>query len=169
MAPGVVDEVVNKQVTPQSFRLPDRMAIWIRESGGIVDLKRDGEGMVKKAILFIDLLGVQKMWRHGGAQAVKARIEAFNDFVTSQASFLPHELHREGEYTVVLSGDSASILCQDVEQAIGIGTHFFVQAFYQTKDMKSDPFWLRGAISQWHNQYLTLNSVPRAYLRTWFC
>jgi hypothetical protein len=115
--------------------------------------------MANKAIVFIDLLGVQKMWRQGGAQAVKGRIEEFNQFVNEQVNYLPRELHREGEYTIILAGDSASILCQDFEQAIGIGVHLFVQAFYATNRMPN-PFWLRGAISLWHNQYLTLNSSP---------
>ncbi len=115
--------------------------------------------MANKAILFIDLLGVQKLWLTGGYTAVKDRIQRFNTFVLEQANFLPAQVHREGEYTVILAGDSVSIMCQDFEQAIGMGVHFFVQAFYST-GKTGKPFWLRGAIDRWHNQYLPVNTVP---------
>ena len=68
--------------------------------------------MANRSILYIDLLGVQKMWRQGGATAVSARIEEFNNFVIDQVNHLPHDLHREGEYTVILGGDSVSIMCR---------------------------------------------------------
>jgi hypothetical protein len=115
--------------------------------------------MANKAIVYIDLLGVQKMWKQGGAPAVKARIAEFNAFVTNQVNYLPSYLHREGEYTLILAGDSVSVMCQDFDQAIGIGEHIFVQAFYASRDV-TQPFWLRGAIASWHNQYLTLNTHP---------
>ena len=60
---------------------------------------------------------------------------------------------------MVLSGDSVSVICEDFDQAIGVGIHLFTQAFYDT-DKRELPFWLRGAISRWHNQYLTFNSRP---------
>jgi len=115
--------------------------------------------MANRAIVYIDLLGVQKIWRQGGAPAVKARIAEFSQFVTEQLDYLSADTHREGEYTVILAGDSVSVMCQDYEQAIGIGTHLFVQAFYATRNV-TRPFWLRGAISEWHNQYLTANTKP---------
>lgn len=115
--------------------------------------------MANKAIVHIDLLGVQKMWGEGGASAVKGRIEEFNEFILRQFNYLPPELHRDGEYTVILSGDSVSVMCQDFDQVIGIATHLFVQAFYDT-DKRKQPFWLRGAISTWQNQHLTANTVP---------
>jgi hypothetical protein len=79
--------------------------------------------------------------------------------VFSQINYLTADLHREGEYTVVLTGDSVSVLCQDFDQAIGIGTHLFSQAFYAV-DRFSSPLWLRGAIGRWSNQYLTVNTMP---------
>lgn len=115
--------------------------------------------MANKAVLFVDLLGVQKMWAENGAAAVKNRIDEFNLFILEQINFLPSELHREGEYTVILSGDSVSVMCQDFDQALGIGIHLFMQAFYDS-DKRPRPFWLRGAIARWRNQYLTVNSVP---------
>lgn len=115
--------------------------------------------MAKTAILFLDLLGVQKMWATGGAPMVRLRIDEFNAFVEEQLNFLPATIHRNGDYTVVLQGDSLAVMCQDFDQAIGMGIHFFVQAFYAT-DKMDRPFWLRGAISRWSNQYLTFNSVP---------
>jgi hypothetical protein len=81
--------------------------------------------MAKTAILFIDLLGVQRMWTEGGASAVKLRISEFNDFVVRQFELLPDSLHAEGEYTAILQGDSISIMCKDCNQAIGIGSHLF--------------------------------------------
>ena len=115
--------------------------------------------MAKTAILFIDLLGVQKMWSQEGAVSVKRRIEEYNDFVLQQVNYLPSELHRDGDYTVILAGDSTSVMCEDYDQAIGIGIHLFVQAYYATDKVES-PFWLRGAIARWSNQYLTVNTVP---------
>ena len=115
--------------------------------------------MARVAILYIDLLGVQKMWQAGGAPAVKSRIQKFNEFILKQLEWLPGPLHRQGEYTVILSGDGVAITCQDFDQAIGIGTHLFTQAFYAT-DKVASPFWLRGAISRWSNQYLAINTVP---------
>lgn len=114
--------------------------------------------MAKTAILYVDLLGVQKMWLRGGAPAVRDRIGEFNRFVMDQVNYLPGHLHRDGDYTVILSGDSVAVTCQDYGQAIGIGAHLFSQAFY-AKDV-SHPFWLRGAISGWSNQYLPVNTVP---------
>ena len=99
------------------------------------------------------------MWKSGGAGAVKSRISEFNQFVLNQVNYLPNHLHRDGEYTVILSGDSVSVMCQDFDQAIGIGMHLFVQAFYASREY-SKPFWLRGAIAKWHNQYLTVNTQP---------
>lgn len=113
--------------------------------------------MAKRAILYIDLLGVQKKWSDGGARAVKNRITEFHEFVLHQFNYLPSDLHRDGDYTVLLSGDSVSVLCIDPEQAVGIGSHLFMQAFYAT-NRTSQPFWLRGAISAWNNQNLTVNS-----------
>jgi len=115
--------------------------------------------MARRAILFIDLLGVQKMWSVGGAPQVKARIKEYNDFIVKQLTYLPHDLHRDGEYTAIISGDGVSVSCQDYDQAIGIGIHIFTQAFYYS-DKASTPFWLRGAISKWSNQRLTMNTVP---------
>jgi len=115
--------------------------------------------MANTAILFVDLLGVQKMWVEGGADAVKARINEFNSFVVKQLEFLPADLHKEGEYTAILAADGVSIMCQDFDQAIGIGSHLYVQAFYDT-DKRPQPFWLRGAIGKWHNQYLPMNTQP---------
>ena len=115
--------------------------------------------MARRAILYIDLLGVQKMWADGGWARVRDRIDEFNQFITSQVTYLPTDLHRQGDYTVVLSGDSVSVICEDFDQAIGVGIHLFTQAFYDT-DKRELPFWLRGAISRWHNQYLTFNSRP---------
>lgn len=115
--------------------------------------------MARVAVLYVDLLGVQKMWQHGGAERVKQRIAEFNDFIIEQLDFLPSHLHRDGEYTVILSGDSAAVTCQGFDQAIGIGIHLFTQAFYAS-DRVSTPFWFRGAISRWANQYLTVNTVP---------
>ena len=48
--------------------------------------------MAHKAILLIDLLGVQRMWQQGGAPRVKARITEFNNFVLKQFNFLSSEL-----------------------------------------------------------------------------
>lgn len=76
-----------------------------------------------------------------------------------QLEFLPDALHAEGEYTVILQGDSVSIMCKDCNQAIGIGSHIFTQAFYDTNKRKQ-PFWLRGAIARWSNQYLPINTSP---------
>jgi hypothetical protein len=115
--------------------------------------------VAKTAILYIDLLGVQRMWMQGGAYAVKNRVEEFHEFVTEQLEWLSHDLHRDGEYTAILSGDSVAVTCQDFDQAIGIGIHLFSQAFYAS-DRTSSPFWFRGAISRWSNQYLTVNTVP---------
>ena len=114
--------------------------------------------MASNAILFIDLLGVQKMWVENGAPAVKSRIEEFNNFILDQLNWLPGALHRDGDYRVILSGDSASIVCQDFDQAIGIGVHFFTSAFFAKNVSKA--LWLRGAIERWHNQYLTFNNSP---------
>jgi len=86
--------------------------------------------MANKAIVYIDLLGVGKMWRQAGMSSVRARIAEFNDFVKEQCSCLPSALHRRGEYTVILVGDGVSIMCRDFDQAIGIGCHLFVAAFY---------------------------------------
>jgi hypothetical protein len=99
------------------------------------------------------------MWAGDGASGVKKRIQEFNEFAIEQINYLPGVLHREGEYTVILSGDSVCVMCQDFDQAIGIGCHLMVQAFYDT-NKRSQPFWLRGAISSWRNQYLTLNTQP---------
>lgn len=115
--------------------------------------------MANRSILYIDLLGVQKMWRVGGAAAVKTRIEEFNDFVVTQVSYLPSAVHRDAEYTVILTGDSVSIMCQDHIQALQIGIHLFEQAFYATEKYSS-PLWVRGAISSWSNQYLPFNTKP---------
>jgi len=114
--------------------------------------------MARTAILLVDLLGVQKMWQQGGATKVKARIEEFNEFVLNKINYLPSELHRDGEYTLILSGDSFVVTCNDIDQAVGIGIHMFTQAFYES-DNASSPFWLRGAISSWKNQYLVMNTV----------
>lgn len=114
--------------------------------------------MAKKAVLFVDLLGVQKMWAKEGYVAVKNRIEEFNEYIEKQINFLSSDLHNDGNYIVVLSGDSASVICDNYYQAIGIGAHLFTQAFYDS-DHRNNPFWLRGAISKWNNQYLTLNTV----------
>lgn len=115
--------------------------------------------MANKAVLYIDLLGVQNIWKAGGAEAVHDRIEEFNAFIQEQLNYLPSAIHREGEYTVILTADSVSIMCQEYDQAIGIGTHLFTQAFYAT-DKVSSPFWLRGAIACWKNQYFPFNTVP---------
>jgi hypothetical protein len=115
--------------------------------------------MANRSLLFIDLLGVQTMWRVGGAPAVKARIAEFHDFVTTQASFLPTDVHRDAEYTVILTSDSVSIMCQDHVQAYQIGMHLFEQAFFAS-DRYSSPFWIRGVISPWSNQYLPFNTKP---------
>lgn len=115
--------------------------------------------MPRRAILYIDLLGVQKMWQSGGSAAVKLRIAEFNSFILEQLNFLTSALHRDGDYTVILSGDSVAVTCEDFDQAIGIGIHLFTQAFYST-DRTTTPFWLRGAIGRWSNQYLTVNTVP---------
>jgi hypothetical protein len=115
--------------------------------------------MAKRAILYIDLLGVQKLWASGGADEVRHRLVEFNEFITDQITFLSADLHREGDYTVVLAGDSVSVICEDFRQAIGIGTHLFTQAFYDTKK-RDRPLWFRGAIGGWHNQYLTVNTKP---------
>ncbi|WP_457674019.1 hypothetical protein [Thiolapillus sp.] len=115
--------------------------------------------MSKNAILFIDLLGVQKMWKQGGANAVKERIEQFNEFIVEQTNYLPSSVHRDAEYTLLLSGDSASFMCQDYQQAIEMGIHFFQQAFYAT-GRYGKALWLRGAISQWGNQYFPFNTEP---------
>jgi hypothetical protein len=112
--------------------------------------------MANLAILFLDLLGVQRMWADSGAGAVKARIDEFSDFILDQVNYLPGTLHREGEYNVILAGDSVSIICQEFDQAVGIGIHLMTQAFYTKK--VSHPLWLRGAIGRWHNQYLTVNT-----------
>jgi hypothetical protein len=109
--------------------------------------------------MYILVLGVQKMWSEEGAASVKGRIEEFNAFVVDQINYLPGDLHRDGNYTVIVAGDSVSVMCDDYEQAIGIGIHLFVQAFYAT-DKVASPFWLRGAIARWENQYLTVNTVP---------
>jgi hypothetical protein len=114
--------------------------------------------MAKTAILYIDLLGVQQLWSLGGAIAVGDRIHEFNDFVIRQLGFLPGDIHRDGEYTVILSGDSLTVTCQDFDQAVGLGTHLFKQAFYARSVSK--PLWLRGAISPWHNQYIPHNTRP---------
>lgn len=114
--------------------------------------------MAKRAILHVDLLGVQRMWMRGGAIAVKRRIEDFSDFVMQQIEWLPKDLHREGEYTVILAGDSVAVLCQDAEQAVGIGAHLFRQAFYHTNEWDA-AFWLRGSVGIWSNQALTINTV----------
>jgi hypothetical protein len=113
--------------------------------------------MPRRAILFVDLLGVQRMWQNGGAAAVKARIDSFHGFIKHQLTYLPETLHREGDYTVILSGDSVAVTCEDYEQAIGIGIHLFRQAFYAKIE---SPYWLRGAISRWSNQYFTGNTTP---------
>jgi len=115
--------------------------------------------MARRAIAHIDLLGVRKLWKEGGAVRVRDRLREFSDLVIEQLAHLPSDLRRDGEYTVILQGDSASIICQDVSQAIGISSHLFVQAFYAT-DRVSRPFWLRGSVSDWHNQYLPTNSDP---------
>lgn len=115
--------------------------------------------MSKKAILFIDLLGVQKMWKYGGANSVKQRIEQFNDFIIDQTNYLPSTVHRDAEYTLLLSGDSVSIMCQDYQQAIEMGIHFFQQAYYST-GRYGEALWLRGAISKWGNQYFPFNTEP---------
>lgn len=115
--------------------------------------------MANRSILFIDLLGVQKMWRIGGAKAVKSRIQEFHDFIVKQVSYLPNHVHRDAEYTVILTADSVSVMCQDHVQALQIGVHLFEQAFYST-DVYSSPLWLRGVISTWNNQYLPFNTTP---------
>ncbi|MCW5898590.1 MAG: OST-HTH/LOTUS domain-containing protein [Flavobacteriales bacterium] len=114
---------------------------------------------MKRAVLFVDVLGVQKMWRSGGAVAVKERIEEFNTFVTKQLPYLPDYVHRDAEFTVMLGGDSVAILCQDVVQAVEIGIHLFEQAFYSSASTRF-PFWLRGAISEWNNQYSPISAAP---------
>jgi hypothetical protein len=115
--------------------------------------------MANRSLLFIDLLGVQKIWRFGGAHGVKSRIAEFNDFVTTQVSFLARDVHRDAEYTVILTGDSVSIMCQDHLQAMQIGIHLFEQAFYAS-DRYSSPLWIRGVIAPWSNQYLPFNTKP---------
>lgn len=93
----------------------------------------------------------------GGAKGVRGRVQEFNDFLCDQITYLTPELHRQGDYTVVLAGDSVSVLCEDFDQAVGIGIHLFTQAFYDTKKREL-PFWFRGSIAGWHNQSLTVNT-----------
>lgn len=113
--------------------------------------------MAKNVILYVDLLGVQNMWEVGGAIAVKNRIDDFNRLIKRKLNELPPDLHRDGECTFLLEGDSVSVLCQDFTQAIGIGIFVFNQVFFE-KQVK--PFWLRGSISRWHNQNQLLNTRP---------
>jgi len=115
--------------------------------------------VARKAIAHIDLLGVRKLWKEGGVSSVRNRINEFSELITQQLAYLPSEVHRDNEYTIILSGDSASIICQDAGQAIGIVSHLFMQAFYAT-DRVTRPLWLRGSISHWHNQRLPTNSGP---------
>lgn len=106
--------------------------------------------MARTAVLFVDLLGVQKMWVAGGAPKVRARVSEFNQFIRKQFDVIPSELHRGGDYTVFLYSDSAAVACQDPDQAIGIGKYLFSQAFFY----KEVPYlWLRGAIAPWANQH----------------
>ena len=114
---------------------------------------------MKRAVLFIDVLGVQKMWKSGGAEAVRDRIDEFHRFVSTQLTYLPDSVHRDAEYSVIVSGDSVAIMCQDVQQAAEIGIHLFGQAFYATAGARF-PFWLRGAISKWSNQGSPINTTP---------
>jgi hypothetical protein len=114
----------------------------------------------QRAILFVDLLGVQKMWLTGGAHGVKARISEFSAFVIQQVNELPPGLQLDGEQSIVVSGDSVSVICRDVEHAIGVGVHLFTQAFFNGRTASS-PFWLRGTIGRWLSTDLTIvRSVP---------
>lgn len=107
--------------------------------------------MAKRAVLFVDLLGVQKMWSGGGVNAVTKRIDEFNVFMLRTFETLPQELSRDHEFSISMSGDSFAVPCQDFEQAIRIGRYLFQQAFYDS-DKRPQPFWIRGVVSSWNNE-----------------
>ncbi len=113
--------------------------------------------MARCGFVYIDLLGVQKMWQLGGANAVKSRIQEFANLIKEQLTYLPQQSFRDGDFTIMTLSDSVAITCQDSDQAIGIASHLFEQCFYHT-DRSSSPLWLRGVISSWHNQNMVFNT-----------
>ena len=113
--------------------------------------------MARCGFVYIDLLGVQKMWQLGGANAVKSNDPRICELIKEQLTYLPQQSFRDGDFTIMTLSDSVAITCQDLikpseSQATCLNNASIIPTEVRLR------FGLRGVISSWHNQNMVFNT-----------
>ena len=94
-------------------------------------------------LLFLDLLGVRRLWHEGGREAAEAAFHRFRKTI--------EEALRGEEGNAVIGGsietDAAAIVCDTPDVAIRVALRLYRSVFIRAKKRGDERMWLRGAIT----------------------
>lgn len=118
--------------------------------------------MLYEALLFIDLLGVNSLWKTADSYTdVKDRMNLFEEII--KLSILP--VIDQFSCIPFIYSDSVAILCINQREAVHIGKRIFCDCFLYEKC--TQPLYLRGVITNWNNKNTFYNTNTLQLGKAW--
>ncbi len=104
--------------------------------------------MPRSTILFMDALGVGRLWDPVSTR----RLSHVKRVLQRVVHMALDEVGEDGVTEGLLFSDSVAVLCESPATAAALGAEMFRQAFLYTNDRLDDPVWVRGVLVAAYNQ-----------------